>query len=523
MVTFDTILREMADKQALASWPADEYTCHQASSYDRESKVPNPEDGKYRPESGRDWGKGWFANRDFNQFIRSETNEGRREHVMMEDSGPGCLVRFWNALGGKAWDTCGTIRVYLDSTSKPAIELSVKDLIGGQGLVRSPFSYLVSPGESNQMWRGRNLYLPIPYATSCRVTWDGTYDEGTGTLLYYHVNYRRYSPGTSVRTFALQQVEVADGLLKETARKLRRPTLEAGLVGRLSTRDTILNANESLTLTRESPACIQSISLKLSAKELQQAYRSTILKISFDGNQTVWCPVGEFFGVGYDARPHKTLFVEHDKEGRLTVRWTMPFKRSVRIEIENAGDATVTVGSFTANLGTWAWDERSMYFHAAWYELNNIDTHIKRDINYNTVHGKGVYVGDTLTVFNTHPDWWGEGDEKIWVDDEPFPSHFGTGTEDYYGYAWCRPQPFSFPYHSQPNGSGNKAIGTSTNNRYRVLDAIPFKERIQVDMELWHPFDAPMNYAPATFWYARPGATWVVEPNTDSAKRLVTT
>jgi hypothetical protein len=32
--------------------------------------------------------------------------------------------------------------------------------------------------------------------------------------------------------------------------------------------------------------------------------------------------------------------------------------------------------------------------------------------------------------------WWGEGDEKIWVDGEAFPSIFGTGTEDYYAYSW---------------------------------------------------------------------------------------
>ncbi|MBT3294857.1 MAG: hypothetical protein HN919_04970 [Verrucomicrobia bacterium] len=58
-------------------------------------------------------------------------------------------------------------------------------------MVRSPFSYLASDAKTNPGWRGRNMYLPIPYAKSCRVTWDGTFDEGTGTLIYYHVNYRR--------------------------------------------------------------------------------------------------------------------------------------------------------------------------------------------------------------------------------------------------------------------------------------------------------------------------------------------
>jgi hypothetical protein len=36
-----------------------------------------------------------------------------------------------------------------------------------------------------------------------------------------------------------------------------------------------------------------------------------------------------------------------------------------------------------------------------------------------------------------------------------FPSHFGTGTEDYYSYAHCRPEAFSSPFHAQPYGDGN--------------------------------------------------------------------
>ncbi len=32
--------------------------------------------------------------------------------------------------------------------------------------------------------------------------------------------------------------------------------------------------------------------------------------------------------------------------------------------------------------------------------------------------------------------WLGEGDERIGVDGEDFPSIFGSGTKDYYGYSW---------------------------------------------------------------------------------------
>ncbi len=42
------------------------------------------------------------------------------------------------------------------------------------------------------------------------------------------------------------------------------------------------------------------------------------------------------------------------------------------------------------------------------------------DVNYVTLEGKGLYAGDALTVFNTADAWWGEGDEKIFVDNDIF-------------------------------------------------------------------------------------------------------
>ena len=49
-----------------------------------------------------------------------------------------------------------------------------------------------------------------------------------------------------------------------------------------------------------------------------------------------------------------------------------------------------------------------------------------------------------MRLLSITPTWvgGGEGDEKVYVDGETFPSHFGTGTEDYYGYAWGRYEPW---------------------------------------------------------------------------------
>ena len=53
--------------------------------------------------------------------------------------------------------------------------------------------------------------------------------------------------------------------------------------------------------------------------------------------------------------------------------------------------------------------------------------------------GRGRFLGVMLHVWNPRGGWWGEGDEKFFVDGEKFPSTIGTGSEDYFGYAWCNP------------------------------------------------------------------------------------
>ncbi|MCF0235008.1 MAG: DUF2961 domain-containing protein, partial [Thermoguttaceae bacterium] len=136
-----------------------------------------------------------------------------------------------------------------------------------------------------------------------------------------------------------------------------------------------------------------------------------------------------------------------------------------------------------------------------------------KDVNYTTISGRGVYVGDVLSVVNSVPAWWGEGDEKIYVDGETFPSHFGTGTEDYYGYAWCTPQFFEDPFHAQPRAEGPGNFGNTTNLRFRALDAIPFEKDFRFDMEVWHWEATTIDYAVATFWYGAPGAELVDAPD----------
>jgi hypothetical protein len=93
------------------------------------------------------------------------------------------------------------------------------------------------------------------------------------------------------------------------------------------------------------------------------------------------------------------------------------------------------------------------------------------------------------------------------VDGESFPSWFGTGTEDYFGYAWSDPTPFQHPYHNQTRCDGPGTYGHTSVNRFHVFDAIPFTKSFRFDMEVWHWAEKiEVNYAATSYWYARPGA-----------------
>ncbi|MCK5173587.1 MAG: DUF2961 domain-containing protein, partial [Planctomycetes bacterium] len=250
--------------------------------------------------------------------------------------------------------------------------------------------------------------------------------------------------------------------------------------------------------------------------------RSAVLRMRFDGDETVWCPLGDFFGSGVGLNPFKGKYRQVSADGTLRCRWVMPYRRSAEVTIENLGEKTVNV-KIRAVVGNWDWDERSMYFHANWRYEYPLATRPRQDWNYIEARGRGVYMGDTLTVMNPVVGWWGEGDEKIWVDGDTFPSHFGTGTEDYYGYAWGGHATafYERPFHAQIVAGANKTHGYNVQTRTRALDAIPFKEKIKLDMEVWHPREVETAYAVGTYWYGFGGVKFNRGAESAQARRTI--
>jgi hypothetical protein len=191
----------------------------------------------------------------------------------------------------------------------------------------------------------------------------------------------------------------------------------------------------------------------------------------------------------------------------------MPYEKTAKITLENLSDMAVQMKSEVAAVSR-KWTSDSMHFHACWKSEFDVPTRPMQDWNYLNATGKGVFAGVAFYLDNPVKTWWGEGDEKIYVDGESFPSHFGTGTEDYYGYAWGCGERFYHAYHNQPRVDGPGLYGRTSINRFDILDRIPFTKSFKFDMELWHWADCKVNMAVIDYYYGVPGTKDAFKPIT---------
>lgn len=503
-ITLTTLLNEMVDREQITYFPESGYKCLQASSYNRESVSPD------KP--------GWFADSDGLGFIRTENKNGTKEWVLMEDDGPGVISKIWAVCFyyGLQDTIGGNIKIYLDSADEPVINTNFFKLVKGQDFVKPPFA--------DKSTRAGNLYFPIPYAKSCKITMDKK-------SFYNIINYRKYPPETKVRTFTMREFDAVANLRKQVAIKLAKHSTQKGIA--LSQQKT-LQKNESIQLKLpKGNAAVNSIEIKIdNASNFPQVLRSTIVSASFDEEQTVWTPVGDFFNNVGKIQPFDMWERSVNSDSSMVCRWLMPYKNGGSVSITNLWKQPVDV-SVKVKTKSYSWKENSMHFYASWRMDSPTPTFPLFDWNFLSATGSGVIVGDQWTVLNPKKGWWGEGDEKIYVDDDfdrNFPSHFGTGSEDYYGWAGgIVPTPadqFSKPFIGNIIVGDPSAMGYNVCSRTRVLDAIPFQKKIKFDFESscgtrqrWFF----LQYSQTTFWYGVPGVKYNRKPMPQMAEKPLPT
>ncbi|MBK7405525.1 MAG: DUF2961 domain-containing protein [Phycisphaerales bacterium] len=505
-VTMRSLLEEMTDRDAVARWPEPSYRTLQASSYNRESVHRDA--------------PGWFADSDGTGFIREERVGGRTEWVIMEQDGPGCLTRLWTPyFYYDLNEHIGpSVRVYLDGSATPVIDESLIKLVRGEGSVGAPFAVATA--------RAGDLYLPIPFEKGCRVTM-------TGRPFYYAINSRAYEAGTRVESFSRAGLDGLAGVLREVGGRLvghphtDGPERIAGRVevGRDLEVGLPAGAGALRGLLIRAPGAVGDPSI----------LRRLAIGMEFDGEPCVWCPLGDFFCCADSIHAFETWERSVREDGEFECRWVMPFEREARVRLVLCGGDGVEV-EVGVTTDRWEWDDRSMHFHAGWRPDDVVPGTPFSDWNFVDISGRGVYVGDAWTVLNPQAHtWWGEGDEKVYVDGDweaGFPSIFGTGTEDYYGWAGgeipTRRDEFAVPFlaNVRVGGIDGTTLGFNICTRSRSLDALPFQRRLRFDMEssfgtdIRNPWNQ-LGYSAVTFWYARPGATDNRGPRPEAGARPI--
>ena len=535
-LTYPDLVNQLTNFEYLVYPPAKGEASGSFTSYDRESQYDDNTQSYVH----------WEANRDGTGFIRKEGED----IVVFEQDGPGVVWRVWSALA-----LSGHIKIYVDHQATPIIDQPFSDFFDKlneegidlpQELPGLPSVNL--PELMSTLSRGRNRFIPIPYQKHCKIV----LEKGWG--MYYHITYTKF-PEEEFKLPRFNGVFSKEDLiaLAETDRVL----YQRGFARKhyeneqLLTKELDLQAKSNDWETElEGSGAITHFNITFdqndypTAESRKEMLQNLWLEIIWDNEDkpAVSVPLGMFFGTYPDLYANRTLAIGAIP-GYFYSNWYMPYSKGAKFKLINKGNESHSLKFTIATRRDIQNAEKLLRFHAKWHNGK-----FKDQVNNNgrtldwpllVTKGRGRYCGMTLHVQNEWEEpekeaanwwygkfsarniwwWWGEGDEKFYIDGEKFPSTYGTGSEDYIGYAWSAEPAFALFDHgfaSQPytaiDGNGHTII-----SRFHISDNIPFQESFTGVIEKYKDDkwgDTEQNcsnctniclYQAVAFWYLLPG------------------
>jgi hypothetical protein len=274
--------------------------------------------------------------------------------------------------------------------------------------------------------------------------------------------------------------------------------------------------------------------------------RKAVLRFYWDGeaSPSVEAPIGDFFGIGHGIVKNFTsepLQMSPQVGRGFNCFFPMPFQKSARFELENQCEKEISFYFYVDYEAYEACDALGpevAYFHSQW--RREADTKgwadpavkIKDDLarqpglpdwyprvwtaankdgrdNYVILEaqGKGHYVGCNLNVdcfARQANDWYGEGDDMIFIDGDPLPTLHGTGTEDYFNTAFGPHQEACAPWQGITVYSGTEDWpfrGKNSMYRFHIKDPVYFDQSIRVTIEHGHGNKLSNDYSSTAYWY----------------------
>lgn len=234
---------------------------------------------------------------------------------------------------------------------------------------------------------------------------------------------------------------------------------------------------------------------------------SFVMRIYWDDAEfpSVEAPISAFFGCGYDEN-------FETQEGKYAVLnsamilvapgrgynsyFSMPFRKHCKITMENRGEREETLFYMISG---WRGEipEDAGYFHALYRQEHPVMKGRSYTVADN-VYGKGVFAGVTLSAgMNGNNTCWVEGEAKMYIDGDVYPTLNYTGTEDYFcgSYAFGndiilnRYQTYSGLYvgmHAIFGNDREKQYGGQQRfslYRWHVPDPVYFNESFRMTMD----------------------------------------
>ncbi len=296
-----------------------------------------------------------------------------------------------------------------------------------------------------------------------------------------------------------------------------------------------IQSGETRTIAElEGPGIIKHIWFTIATPE-KYHLKKIVLRMYWDGRSSpaVEAPVGDFFGLGlgeYFLWESAPLSVGSQKA--LNCFFPMPFRKSARITVTNEGSQPIR--AFYYNID---WEKHRRlpddiaYFHAEYRQAvpnkgwtddwqRNGDPKVNKRRNpdgkdnyvFFEAEGRGHFVGVVHSILQNQGDWWGEGDEMIFIDDRTKPKIIGTGSEDYYLGAWCygncglnpfgtsRPT-FSYQRYGNPRNGGDHRGAAWMVYRFHLESPIPFTRYFKMTIEHGHANHRSDNFYTVAYWY----------------------
>lgn len=245
-----------------------------------------------------------------------------------------------------------------------------------------------------------------------------------------------------------------------------------------------IQPGETLVLADiEGPGQIAHIWFTIMQNEFMYG-KKLILRMYWDGSEhpSVECPINDFFCQGHGMDVEVDSFpLRVTSNGRArNCYWPMPFKKSAKITVTNYGETPT--GAFYYYIDWQKHEilpEDTLYFHAQYRQEfpNSEDDYLILD-----AEGKGHFVGCNLSVRQRRAGWWGEGDDRFYIDGEEVPSLKGTGSEDYFCDAWGI-RKMDGLFYGCTISEGFNELNKHTCYRFHIQDPVPFTKSLKMTIE----------------------------------------